>query len=98
MARVPMVTRTIQTTKVVALCVDISTSQTSEKEYILPGTYKDDLHTLKALAKLANDDNNKVVHIKHAEVYNTLYGMSENDFIANAKVLPPRTVKELDAE
>ena len=98
MARVPMVTRTIQTTKVVALCVDISTSQTSEKEYILPRTFKDDSHILKALAKIANDDNNKVVHIKHAEVYNTLYGMSENDFIANAKILPPRTAKESDAE
>lgn len=98
MARTPMVTRTIQTTKVVALCVNISSAQTSEKEYVLPGTFKDDLHILKALAKLVNDDNNKVVHIIHAEVYETLYGMSENDFIANAKVLPPRTVKESDAE
>ena len=94
MARAPQVTRTIQTTKVIALCLDIMEQKPYDKEIVLSGTYKDDKAIMKALANLINDDTNKVVHVKSTEVQETLYGMSEQEFIAHAKVLPPRSTKE----
>ena len=94
MARTPMVTRTIQTTMVNALCLDIVEQKPFEKEYILSGTYKDNKHLMKALETVANDDTHKVVHVKSAEIVETLYGMTEQEFISYARVLPPRSVKE----
>ena len=94
MARTPMVTRTIQTTKVNALCLDIVEQKPFEKEYILSGTYKDNKHLMKALETVANDDTHKVVHVKSTEIVETLYGMTEQEFISYSKVLPPRSVKE----
>ena len=94
MARTPQVTRTIQTTKVIALCLDIEAQRPYDKEVILSGTFKDEKAIMKALANLVNDDTNKVVHVKSAEVQETLYGMSEQEFISHAKVLPPRPTKE----
>lgn len=93
MARIPQVTRTIQTTKATALCVDIGSQTTFEKEFILSGTYKDEKSLLKALSKVANDDYTKVVIVKSYEVLETLYGMTEQEFISVAKVLPPRNAK-----
>ena len=93
MARPAMVTRTMQTTKVTALCVNVETSETYEQDFILSGTYKDDKSLKKSLERVGNDDTHKVVHVKNTEVLETLYGMSEQDFIANAKKLPPRGQK-----
>lgn len=90
MARQPMVTRTILTTTVKALCVDINSKSTCEQEFILPRNYKDDSAIMKALAKV-DTGALKVVHVIASEVNETLYGMTEDVFIANAKVLPPRT-------
>lgn len=90
MSRISMVTRTIETTKVLALCVNVATQTTCENEYILSGTFKDNSAVLKALVKVANTDDTKVVHIISTETVETLYGMSEQDFIASAKILPPR--------
>lgn len=94
MARTPMVTRTIETTKVVALCVDVVEQKPYEAEFILSGTYKDGKSLMKALEKVANDETHKVVHVKSADVLETLYGMTEQEFISSAKVLPPRPVKK----
>lgn len=90
MARLPMVTRTIQTTRCTVLCMDISIGEGCNTEVTLPRTYKDDAHLLKAVKKVIDTDNLKAVHIVGHEVCETLYGMTEQDFIANAKVLPPR--------
>lgn len=94
MARTPQVTRTIQTTKVIALCLDIENQKPFDKEVTLSGTYKDEKHIMKALTALVNSDTIKVVHVKHTEVQETLYGMTEQEFISHAKVLPPRPTKE----
>ena len=94
MARIPQVTRTIQTTKVVALCLNIESKETYEKEFILSGTYKDSKHLMKALEAVANDENNKAVHIISTSIVETLYGMTEQEFISYAKVLPPRAEKK----
>jgi len=104
MARQPMVTRTIITTKVKALCVDTEKQETLEKEYILPRTYKDTSTLLKALKKRVDVDENgnettiKAVHIIASEEIETLYGMTEDKFIANAEVLPPRASNTNETE
>lgn len=90
MARQPMVTRTIQTTHATVLCMDIQNGEPCNKTVVLPRTYKDDNAVLKAVKKVIDTDGIKAVHVVHTSVQETLYGMSEQDFIANATVLPPR--------
>lgn len=90
MARAPMVTRTIQTTRVNVLCLNIEEGEPFNKEVVIPRTYKDEKHMLKAAEKVINSDTAKAVHIVDSNVEETLYGMSEQDFITLAKVLPPR--------
>lgn len=91
MARVPQVTRTIVTTKANVMCLDIERGEPFNKEFIVPRTYKDDNALLKAVKATAESESVKCVHIVHSEQIETLYGMSEQEFIEHAKVLPPRT-------
>lgn len=90
MARAPQVTRTIQTTHANVLCMDIENREPCNKDVILPRTYKDDKALLKAVKKAIETDAIKPVQIVSSVVQETLYGMSEQDFIAHATILPPR--------
>ena len=90
MARTPQVTRNLQTTEVNVLCLDINKGEPFNQKVVLPRTYKDEKHMLKAVEKVINSDTVKAVHIVDSAVKETLYGMSEQDFITLAKVLPPR--------
>lgn len=94
MARVPQVTRTITTTKVVAMVVNTTQGETETKTYVLPRTYKDNNAVLKQLQKTFDTDDVKVVKVLDVTEENTLYGMTEQEFIEHASVLPPRTEKE----
>ena len=98
MARKPMVTRTIVTTKVNVLCLDIKTEEPFNKVVTLPRTFKDEKKLLKKVEEVVNTDEVKVVHIVDKEEVETLYGMTEQDFITNAIILDPATRKELEAE
>lgn len=93
MARIPIVSRTITTTKVTAMCCDITSGETETKVITVPRTYKDEKKLLKVTKEIAETDTLKVVHIVSTEVEETLYGMTEAEFIENAKVLPPRNTK-----
>ena len=88
--REPMVTRTIVTTKVVALGMDIETCELGNKVFILPRTYKDDKAIMKELDKRTEEENFKCVKICSTEIIETLYGMTESDFIRVAKAQPSR--------
>lgn len=90
MARIPMVTRTIQTTTANVLCLNIKEGEPFNKEVVLPRTYKDEKSMMKVVEKLINTDDVKAVHIVHTDVNETLYGMTEQEFIAAARVLPDR--------
>ena len=92
-----MVTRTFETTKINALCVNIAEQKTEQKEFILPKTYKDEKAMMKALSAVIADKNIKAVSVISSEIIETLYGMEESDFIANAKVLPARKNKANEA-
>lgn len=96
MAREPMVTRTIKSTKAVVLLMNITTKTLEEKEVIVPRTYEKEEKLVKAINTALKDSNLKVCVVLSTETVETLYGMSEFDFIANAKVLPPRTVTETE--
>lgn len=98
MARKPMVTRTIVTTKVNVLCLDINKGEPFNKVVTLPRTYKDEKKLLKKVEEVVNTDEVKAVHIVDKEEVETLYGMTEQDFIKNATILDPATRKEFEAE
>ena len=90
MARAPQVTRTIQTTHCNVLCMDIENREPCNKDVVLPRTYKDEKSLLKAVKKVVETDTLKPVQVVSSMVQETLYGMSEQDFIKHATILPPR--------
>lgn len=96
MARERMVTRTMQTTKVNVLCMNIKSATPEYKDITLAGTFKDEKSLMKAVEKAINNDTLKAVNVVKSEAIETLYGMSEADFIATAKVLPPRGTVETE--
>lgn len=96
MARKPMVTRTIITTKVNVLCLDLVSAEPFNKEVILPRTYKDEKKLLKKVEEVVNTDEVKAVHIVDKSEVETLYGMTEQNFIDNATILDPTTRKALE--
>lgn len=96
MARKPMVTRTIVTTKVNVLCLDIQSAEPFNKEVTLPRTYKDEKKLLKKVEEVVNTDDVKAVNIVDKTEVKTLYGMTEQDFIDNATILEPATRKEAE--
>ena len=98
MARVPQVTRTIPTTIVTIFCVNTEDRSTFEQTITLPRTYKDDIKMMKAVENALAGEPIKAVSIVKSEVKETLYGMTEADFIAHATVLPPRDAKKSDSE
>lgn len=96
--RKPMVTRTIFSTSVTALCVNPQTTETFEQEFILTGKIADKNKVLKRVSKLYNTDDCTIVAIRNLKEVNELYGMDEADFIAGAKILDPATRKEIETE
>ena len=96
MARTPQETRTIQTTRVNVLCLNIKEGNPFNKTVVLPRTYQDEKHMLKVLEKVINTESVKAVHVVDSVVEETLYGMSEQKFIELASVLPPRKSTDKD--
>ena len=95
MARKRMVTRTILTTKVNALCMDTQTCEACNKDVVLPRTYKDNDKVLKATKSVLDTPTFKVVDIVDVSTVETLYGMDEQKFINESLILDPETRKQL---
>ena len=89
-----MVTRTIVSTKVNTLCLDLRTAEPFNQSFKLAGTFKDKAKIKKVLEKDFNNEEHVIAHILSAEQVETLYGMTEQKFIENAEVLPPRRVAQ----
>jgi hypothetical protein len=99
MARVPMVTRTITTTKAIVMCVDVEAGEPFNKEVTVPRTYKNSESLLKTVKPIIETETIKAVHIVDKTEIETLYGMTEQEFVEHATVLPERTAKpEKEAE
>ncbi len=93
MARERMVTRTVTTTTCEVMCVNVITAEVQVKDYTLTGEQTKET-ALKQLKKLYETETEKIVTVNSVSLNETLYGMSELDFIKLAKVLPPRTKSE----
>ena len=90
MARERMVTRTVTTTTCEVMCVNVTTAEVQVKDYTLTGEQTKET-ALKQLKKLYETETEKIVNVNAVSLNETLYGMTELDFIKLAKVLPPRT-------
>lgn len=89
-----MVTRTMKTTEAAFLCINVESAEPFNQTISLPGTYKSDEAIEKRGREILNKDGVRMVALVSKEEKEALYGMPETDFIANAKVLPPRQSKE----
>lgn len=87
----PMVTRTILTTEVTVLCLDLIKAEPFNKTVTLPRTYKDEKAMMKKVSAIIDTDEVKAVHVVDTKVNETLYGMTEEHFISMAEVLPSRS-------
>lgn len=96
MARIPMVTRTITTTEANVMCLDVQAGEPFNKVVTVPRTYKNNEELLKKVKPLIETDTVKAVHIVDTYEIETLYGMTEQEFIQYAKVLPPRDSAETE--
>lgn len=85
-----MVTRTVTTTEVELLCLNIITAEPFNETAVIPGTYTSNEKILKVLRPVLDTKETKIVSVSRAEIKHTLYGMSESDFIKLAKVMPSR--------
>lgn len=94
MSRERMVTRTVVTTMVDVLVININTAETGTKTFVLTQNMVKDEKTMlnNAQVMLENECGEmwKAVAIKNIKEEETLYGMTEQDFMKYAKALPPR--------
>lgn len=95
MARVAMVTRTVTESTLAIKCANTETEAFEVVEVTVAGDYKEDSATLKTVARRAIKDRKDLVFMSCAIVSKkeTLYGMTEEDFVAHAQILPPRVSK-----
>lgn len=87
MPRRNLITRTIPSTEVTLLCLDIETAEPSNKTIVLPRTYKDEATMLKAAKKIIDTATFKAVSISEFKVKTVRYGVDEAKFIEIAEVL-----------
>lgn len=89
MARKRMVTRTIEQTTAKIMCLDVSTAEVTINEYKIGGAFTD-AELLTKMKSLYETESFKLVHVEGNTTEEMLLGMTEEDFIRYASVLPPR--------
>lgn len=90
MARKVMVTRTIKSIDVTALCIDLIKTEPCNRTVTLGNRFKNEKDMAKKLSEMLDTDDFKFVKIVHTAEHETLYGMTEEDFIAHAIVIPAK--------
>lgn len=76
------------------MCLDIETGEPCNKSVVVPRTYKDDEKLLKKVKEVLETEILKPVYIVDKEEIETLYGMTEQEFIKHAEVQSPRKASE----
>lgn len=89
MARVKMVTRTVTTINAKVKVANLDNHTVEEREVIVPEQVNEKAFT-KVLKDAINDEKTMFIAVVSTEKIETLYGMSEVDFIKNANVMPKR--------
>lgn len=95
MARERMVTRTVEEAEVEVMYVLISTQEVGKTTMKISATVGQD-KALTYIQKNFETDDIKYVAITSYTVHEILYGMPEQEFIARAKILPPRTTADVE--
>lgn len=93
MANVKMVTRTIEQTTAEVMCVDTNIKQVLVNTYKIGGVYTDE-DLLKKLKNIFENSSLVLVKIENQKTEQLLLGMTEEDFIRYATVLPTRSTKK----
>ena len=97
MSRERMVTRTVEEAEIKVMTLNVKTASVGTEHYNISATIPE-AKALAFIQKHYDTAEVKNVSITEYTVKETLYGMSEQDFIKMAKVLPPRTVFSKDDE
>lgn len=84
MARVPMVTRTLSTQKVVCLVANVDDRQLTEVTYYLPRALKRKTQLVKAMTAMAEENGYKFCDIISVDTVVQKYGMTEKEFMQKA--------------
>lgn len=87
MARVRMVTRTINVTVAKAMCLNVVTAEVSINSFELTGASFDNDTALKMCKKMYETEELKVVAIQELTEREEIYGMLETEFLKVAKKL-----------
>lgn len=90
------ITRTIEKTCVTCLCFDKTTAEPYNTTVVLGRRVNDSNAIEKAVRKIVEADSNvKLIDICEVNYDTVLYGISEQDFLAHAVALDPKTRKPL---
>lgn len=87
------ITRTIQLGSYEVMGINLETSEVSKSVSVIP-SYKRIKDPVKYFAALMDTPTFKVVSAKFNGASETLYGMTEEDFIANSVVMKSRITQE----
>lgn len=100
MARIKMVTRTIEATKAEVKVVSISNDEITTITATVSGTFTEttDPTLLKAIKKQTETEDLKVLKVVSVSDASELYGMTEAEFMKLAKVLDKETRKVIESE
>ena len=93
------VTRSMKTTACKVLGVNGETETVVKKDFVLPGTFKDDNAIIKYLSNIITPDFFHPVRVISSEVKSELYGVEEKVFLDNAvPMVNPYTPAENNTE
>ena len=90
MAKERMITRTVETKEVEVMTVNTETAEVKVDVIVVGVDYNKATDTLKYLRKHYETETLKIVSVIKETVSTNLYGMSEQEFIRLATVLPDR--------
>ena len=92
MAREKMITRTIMETTARVMCLDVKSAEITINEFKIGGEWSaKSSKLLERLQELYNTTTFKLINIENISEEEVLLGMSVEDFMRHAKVLPHRT-------
>ena len=87
MPRKPEVTRTMQVTRAMVLCIDLESKSTFEVPILLTSRYKTEKQLVDAATKELSNYKTKVVCVLHSEKQTIQFKMSEKKFINTAEII-----------
>ena len=93
-----MITRTVIKTTADCLCMNVTEGKAETRHFEIGGRYESKEQLLKKVQKVFDTDTFKVVSVTSSVEEEVLLGMSEEDFIRNAVVMPPRPASQQKKE